>query len=1726
MVAPPARDTAVSHPTKLDFGPCPVKIRTSHGFTIKNLLNVPVAYNWEVPLGDGKTPAPFTVVPSKGKLGPKEEAQLALTFNPVEASVFVAAAVCRTSASDKTTVFKVSGIGKYPYIRASHSMLEFGEVYVGKKVDRKITLKNASLVPAAFKITPKDKNTTSATDPFSFKPSAAVIKPESELVVTVNYSPTSCGLYTLNGYTISTVGGANLSLTTAGLGIGPSLSLSSKHLHFGERDLRSTAKLPFNGEKVITIRNKSPHECTYQIVGIEKGCAFRVVPSFGSIQPQRSANLTFTFFPSSAMNYYKRVYLLTLGSTEPLWIDLMGTAFEDGIVPPTFNVNHVSQMVARSQVGLANMIPKDINDMLVAIRSDTAPKDDAERVAREALLATIEPPPCTEKAALLDIFDRCDVNKNSGPFCLSNYFLDFGTITARSETRVISISNSSPAKATARWEFPADSLVVVEPEVQDIPSCGTVQFNVTAHSKNGPSSYQNTLECYICYSSTNSRKRTRPDIVIPSVCKQLQCVVHGAGEQYPVQASLSSNVVDFPPIHVGDKVFQTIAIRNTEDTSCYFEVDPGEEISKAQQDEKAARDARTAADIIYPAADSPDDLPPDVPLASERAFSIYPTQGVIPAGKSQILLLQFYAPSATIYKSIAQISFHNSRKTLPLSLQGCAYTPAINLRNDGTIYFKSTFTNMTTSRAYTIENPCRIDLAYRWEVPTRYQNIVTIEPSDGILRGNEKKNIRVHFRPDKVKKYIFKIPVICGSAGIAGDEVQQQLTVIGEGITGALSVEPQDMELETIVAGDEVKKEFTLFNSTSADASYALGWVASDGCAIEESEVCLTAATGIVPLRAHKTVHLVFRPRRRGTYSFRIFCRTLFDTSPSASAWASSSCTKPPDESELAKLPGCFVSAQGGYPVLEITDIKCSTICKAHLWNQVSVDRINSCLAADVDADDVDKREYEFKKICDKHEHIPVVFGGAVVGTQTTKVFITAQNTSEIVVDYSFRLPSESDIPQERWYHEDLPSAADYEEELVLDNNLFSIEPSKGRIFPGDSATIQLLCRRSNVGHHKLGVLFQIKGGKRIVLNFSGRTLSAEEKHLDILQQEHVFSPVAIGERHAPMQFYELRNSSHVPVSYELAADPFVAICDACYDFPVFQCLNSYGDIPPLSSVQLQWYFRPLEAREYNITVPIVVQGGPTYEVKFIGNGFHPCEVDATDIPNVNSNIRQYPTQAEDPTFPVVVTQDVFTLGVIPVHSLHRRIVILKNSHTTDTFSFDWRTTFHSSELIVEVEPATGTISAGESVCCRLTLYSGPLRQIIDQSVQCKVINQCLQDRRNKLRQIAEQEMAMALEPTSDDLSSHQSPTGKVMSATGSAHTILGRGRRGHQVRVPVTQPGKHKTQAQLQQTVTELMNETYLDSTLDDNSPEATWVDVSPQVIDVRLQAQVISIETYRDSEPDECLTQFHPTLAVYEEHIESPLPDPPTTIKDLHINELQPSYHDPTPRNPLPIEGEPPTEGEVDLVMNYLSDLILETIHDSDIEDAFNSLDDCPARLYAEFAAGGNELNSDSQVRAKFKIGEEVVILETEELGIVTGHARGRIGVTKSDGSTAGFLPFQIAGKEYTEQRLQLRRQEKDDSDKRRLLQSGEFQEMLESYFESLVFDIIQDSILNHNDENCSLIPPRVTRLRLAQDVAAANAPQPSADFPAAAGATQLIPRPPLAASPRKGSKQSATI
>eukprot|EP01063_Lacrimia_lanifica_P037920 TRINITY_DN7941_c0_g2_i1.p1 TRINITY_DN7941_c0_g2~~TRINITY_DN7941_c0_g2_i1.p1 ORF type:complete len:1926 (+),score=661.43 TRINITY_DN7941_c0_g2_i1:127-5904(+) len=1750
---------SLQHPEKHDFGLCPVKVNSKHAFTLKNNGTMAVDFVWEVPSGYGGQAPPFVVSPRTGALEPGQVVNLTVTFVPEAATAFVAAAVCRFGGKDKTSVLLLSGIGKFPFLRPSATAVDFGDVFIQTKKEKEIVLKNLSPVAAGFSITPKVANPF--YDPFTFKPRKGCVPPGESVKINVCYRPASTGMHSLNDYTLATVGAAETTLSMSGVGIGPDMKLSCKQTHFGDVLIDEKGNVAGGKalQKVIMVTNRSSQPARFQLMDVDPKGVFQISPANGEVKPQSTANLTILFNPAQPINYYRRVYILTPGSVEPLWVDLMGTAYTAKARPPPFAFKHVQQMRARERVGLGRLSPDELERLLSAINSDddadapAAALDEGEAAARDALRLAMDPPSSCDRSQLLSV-TRPSTASEGVAFSLSATFFDFGVVRARSgESQRVEVFNHTTSKATAVWAIPEGAPFSVEPATYDIPPMASTTFQIYALPLDR-TMHQATLECYAFFKTMRSFRLATDESTIPPMCLTVGCRSQGDTRLNPPKAELSTDRVEFPPIHQGDVAFQTICVFNGGDTPCPFKTQCSPEVMKPLESDAAGGGDRAAA------ADNLDDIPEDldgfddIDTPPARAFSLFPETGVIPPHGMQVLLLTFNGNKPTEYRSAPEVTFSSSMShRLPLTLHGSAYTPSLVLRNDGTVYFKPTFVQSETTRSYVIENPNRIDLLYSWKVPEKLQHVIRFDPAEGVLKGNAKKAVKLAFTPDKVKKYLLQIPVTCAPTTAPAATKTQQVTLIGEGTTGGLMLEPFDLFIDTVLVGKEITRDVTLYNSTCCDIAYLVGWVVtcsssagapsprdpastaaaspSAGGAASvaastaggpqegtsrtaawavtspqsaghtgdarfaepvlptDEEVSISDPVGQIPMRSHKTLRLSFKPKHRGAYSFTLYARALGNL-PDAWAEKTKADTSPPGPRELGLLPTCRVAVRGGYPVLEVSDAKSPTVSKAHLWDQLNLDNANALLAMDLDDEDRNTRRFEFKDLAAHHPEVDFAFGAAIVNSAPTKVLLTLGNISDLDVQYSFVFPSGSEIPPERWFHEEPPGTDDLQHDHALQHGLFTIEPQFGTIHPHESITLTLTHKRKIPGAHTLPVLLRVKDGRTLVLKLKGTTLMEGERHLDILTATHHFAPVSIGDTNPPMQYFELRNPASVPVSYELASEPFAAVCEASYDFPVFQCLNSYGTVPPMCSSMLQFFFRPLEAVEYQMAVPISIQDGQTYTVTFRGSGFHPNQVDAA--PGRESDfraIRAHPTMAGSKHFPVTCSLDVLDFGRISVHSLHRRLLILRNTHQ-DAFSFKWAMEAPYGEQIMEVHPAEGVLEPGEAVVCRLTLYSGSMCHIISQSIQCRVMNISLRDRRQRMRDAVQGEAAMALEPEDAPAPTHDessaSPLASISGPSGTAMNASAKSVK-KQPRPPVTQPPpKYQTTAQLRQTMERLL-EAADPENIDENSEELMWSDVVESALEVRLQARVYDFETFQRTEPDKWPFLFHPTQAVYQQHIDTPLPEVPPTLRELHAEELRAQVQASDSTDAL-AEEEPtldpvPSPNEILFAASHLAEILLDVVHDPAVEQAYENLEDTPLRHFCEFAHPPRQ-NDAEEARKAFARGRVVTVLgedEAEAEGKVVGFNRGRIGVELcgSDGKEVRGVPYtNVMDKAQTEQRQAIRNEEFERNRDTRLLQDGEFQCMVEEIMEAAVFDIMRDAIMRPEDDECTLVPLRGIR------------------------------------------------
>ncbi|CAM9432851.1 unnamed protein product, partial [Choristocarpus tenellus] len=326
----------VGIPSGLDLGYCQVDSTSNRVFNVKNIGEVPAPFSWEMPL-------PFVLSPSKGVVGVGQSLPIKCSVKPTDASVFVGVAVIKVgdgvNANKPSPLLemKISAIGKYCYVVPSEEKLDFGEVLVGctsDQVRKEFTLRNQSVVPAAFKISRVENDRDPA---FTLNPMEAVIPPEDELIIAVTYSPTAVGTFTADNYEVAATGGNKVWVMLQGWAVGPQVRLEKKEDPFAQgqgvpdsvnfRDVR----IGKTTTRVIYLYNAADLPCRFCFVVEGNSSVFKfsqiigTIPSAGTEHPGET-QITLSFSPGAPFNYYRRIFCL-LENQQPLLVDVLGTGF-------------------------------------------------------------------------------------------------------------------------------------------------------------------------------------------------------------------------------------------------------------------------------------------------------------------------------------------------------------------------------------------------------------------------------------------------------------------------------------------------------------------------------------------------------------------------------------------------------------------------------------------------------------------------------------------------------------------------------------------------------------------------------------------------------------------------------------------------------------------------------------------------------------------------------------------------------------------------------------------------------------------------------------------------------------------------------------------------------------------------------------------------------------------------------------------------------------------------------------------------------------------------------------------------------------------------------------------------------------------------------------------------------------------------------------------------------
>lgn len=345
----------MAFPGNIDFGFCPIKETAKFNFQLENVGSLRSYYDWSIE-------PPFYISPECGDLDPGMSASILIEFKPKEALVVDAVVVCsfgdreQWEKSKVVKATKIIGIAKYSHlsIEGGEKLFDFGDVYVGTSVEKKIVLLNPSAVHANFKI--KKSSSIDSDTSFDFSTIAGRVESGGKFEVTIKYTPMASGLHSNAYFDITTLSGNTTRITASGCGAGPKVCVEPNLVNFNDVPAKTSITRAF------TLRNDSSISAHYQFL-VEKNSTFKIDKLSGTIGPNSIISLQVKMCPLEPINYHRRVYCL-VDNQDTIFVDFLGTCYNDKRRPATFKPQHLTNYQNRVLNGLVEFGPEQIEEMI------------------------------------------------------------------------------------------------------------------------------------------------------------------------------------------------------------------------------------------------------------------------------------------------------------------------------------------------------------------------------------------------------------------------------------------------------------------------------------------------------------------------------------------------------------------------------------------------------------------------------------------------------------------------------------------------------------------------------------------------------------------------------------------------------------------------------------------------------------------------------------------------------------------------------------------------------------------------------------------------------------------------------------------------------------------------------------------------------------------------------------------------------------------------------------------------------------------------------------------------------------------------------------------------------------------------------------------------------------------------------------------------------------------
>ena len=689
------------------------------------------------------------------------------------------------------------------------------------------------------------------------------------------------------------------------------------------------------------------------------------------------------------------------------------------------------------------------------------------------------------------------------------------------------------------------------------------------------------------------------------------------------------------------------------------------------------------------------------------------------------------------------------------------------------IYFAPCYVGIKTRRNIIVKNLSPIKIKVTIKIDNMVNGLLEVDENAFEMDLNSLKKIEFGLTPNKTEEISAHILITAEriydpsneNIGIYNPEniehkkkqltfdkrlFSKEINVLGRGSDGDLSIKPDKLEFGTVKVGFHKKLSFSIYNPTITNFYIKLVPDYSGNLALlddkeqkdsnkNRNDIIIDFTEGLLNSFCQKDINIQFEPKTRVNLSFKIniFATNIIDENRKLKINKENSVDiknkknvkieedENSDEDENIEIVhkeelkcSLEVNAKGDYPLIKIVDLRHNIISPAKLWKDFNVDLANEELQKKLTEEEMDYSNAKSdKKISDVTQKLKIIqfnFGTKFLSknkqeTLNEDVFLTLKNEGGVLSEFYFKFPDDINIKREIWMDPVEPTSNDKVEYHVLKEHIFTIEPRKSKLGPGETCNIRLRYSIKEKGVHRLRVLFQVVNGKPLIFELYGETLNDKSGILSLPKNILNFQDVPIGYKNYITSPFELRNISTLKIKYMIDKSEISKFNAFHNGFEIFKVDNYEGTIGSGETKYLIVHFRPLADIEYKLDLTLYYTDEiktSQMKISIIGKGYHPLK---TQIPPYKNSFEKMPNSLVCNYYNNQMIQkcglslEALDFGII--NKSKNKTFILYNFSNDNSFNFDFNEPGFLIKDEFQLQPNKGTIEPGKHkiIKCILT---------------------------------------------------------------------------------------------------------------------------------------------------------------------------------------------------------------------------------------------------------------------------------------------------------------------------------------------------------------------------------------------------------------------------------------